>query len=337
MNAHWFKSFVRPARARPRSRAGLASAAIVVASLGANAQSGPIVAWGDILFSGDPLPTGLFSRVVAGNGHSLAMRPDGSIVTWGYGAPLGVPPPDQYLGLAAGFGHNCVIRSDGTLLCWGLNDSGQCNAPSGSFTRVAAGYRASAAIRSDGTIATWGFNSEIPPPSGAFKDIWVGKWWYLAQRTDDSLVAWGTDQFGVVSTVPTGPFLTATASGSWFAYALRYDGTIVHWGYNGDGVANVPAGAFVAVSGGEYGSLAVRPNGTVVCWGYGWFNENTPPGARVMSASAGSLFGIGIAACYANCDGSTADPFLNINDFVCYLNYFAAGEQYANCDASTTP
>ncbi len=42
-------------------------------------------------------------------------------------------------------------------------------------------------------------------------------------------------------------------------------------------------------------------------------------------------------SCYANCDGSTVAPVLNINDFVCFLNHFAAGDSYANCDASTTP
>jgi hypothetical protein len=38
--------------------------------------------------------------------------------------------------------------------------------------------------------------------------------------------------------------------------------------------------------------------------------------------------------CYANCDGSTTAPFLNVLDFNCFLNYFAAGDMYANCDDS---
>jgi glucose/arabinose dehydrogenase len=39
--------------------------------------------------------------------------------------------------------------------------------------------------------------------------------------------------------------------------------------------------------------------------------------------------------CYANCDGSTTPPVLNINDFICFQTAFAAGEHYANCDGST--
>jgi hypothetical protein len=39
--------------------------------------------------------------------------------------------------------------------------------------------------------------------------------------------------------------------------------------------------------------------------------------------------------CYANCDGSTTAPALNVNDFSCFLNLYAAGASAANCDAST--
>jgi hypothetical protein len=41
--------------------------------------------------------------------------------------------------------------------------------------------------------------------------------------------------------------------------------------------------------------------------------------------------------CYANCDGSTQPPILNIADFSCFLGRFAAGDPDANCDGSTTP
>jgi hypothetical protein len=41
--------------------------------------------------------------------------------------------------------------------------------------------------------------------------------------------------------------------------------------------------------------------------------------------------------CYANCDGSTTPPVLNLADFTCFLDRFAAGDPYANCDGSTSP
>jgi opacity protein-like surface antigen len=41
-------------------------------------------------------------------------------------------------------------------------------------------------------------------------------------------------------------------------------------------------------------------------------------------------------SCYANCDSSTSVPFLNVNDFICFQQKYAAGDTYANCDNSTT-
>jgi len=50
-----------------------------------------------------------------------------------------------------------------------------------------------------------------------------------------------------------------------------------------------------------------------------------------------ALFDAGLAnPCYANCDGSTVAPILNVLDFSCFLNKFASGAPEANCDGSTT-
>ena len=43
------------------------------------------------------------------------------------------------------------------------------------------------------------------------------------------------------------------------------------------------------------------------------------------------------AFCYANCDASTVAPVLNVADFSCFINRFAAGNPAANCDQSTIP
>jgi hypothetical protein len=49
---------------------------------------------------------------------------------------------------------------------------------------------------------------------------------------------------------------------------------------------------------------------------------------RADAATTGS-------GCYANCDSSTQLPFLNVQDFSCFLTKYAAGNSYANCDNST--
>jgi uncharacterized membrane protein len=63
--------------------------------------------------------------------------------------------------------------------------------------------------------------------------------------------------------------------------------------------------------------------------------NGTDPQGRQQAWLA--FLGDAVNTCYANCDGSTSPPFLDINDFVCFQQRFAAGDSYANCDGSTTP
>src|SRR5678816_4811569 len=59
--------------------------------------------------------------------------------------------------------------------------------------------------------------------------------------------------------------------------------------------------------------------------------------ACLVSSACGSIATRGArlgVPCYADCDHSTLAPVLNINDFMCFLNRFAAGDPYANCDGS---
>ncbi|MFN0132934.1 MAG: GC-type dockerin domain-anchored protein [Phycisphaerales bacterium] len=73
-----------------------------------------------------------------------------------------------------------------------------------------------------------------------------------------------------------------------------------------------------------FAATGVSANGRVIV-GYG----------EVPGYSGGSFRAE--VPCYADCDGSTSTPATNVNDFICFLNKFAAGDSYANCDGSTTP
>jgi glucose/arabinose dehydrogenase len=44
-----------------------------------------------------------------------------------------------------------------------------------------------------------------------------------------------------------------------------------------------------------------------------------------------------VRACPADCDQAMREPRLTANDFVCFLNRFAAGHPYANCTGNTQP
>ena len=50
-----------------------------------------------------------------------------------------------------------------------------------------------------------------------------------------------------------------------------------------------------------------------------------------------AFWGCPTPPCYPNCDASTGSPILNVNDFVCFSQRFAARDPYANCDHSTEP
>jgi glucose/arabinose dehydrogenase len=53
----------------------------------------------------------------------------------------------------------------------------------------------------------------------------------------------------------------------------------------------------------------------------------------ILTGSSG-VFKI-VPQCWANCDGSTTQPVLDVADFTCFIERFAAGDPYANCDGST--
>ena len=87
-------------------------------------------------------------------------------------------------------------------------------------------------------------------------------------------------------------------------------------------------------------TFAANANGNSIRWGtmYNFrFDANVAPAAsgnasmstwKVVNSYnvAAQIPGAGSpTACYANCDASTLVPFLNVNDFICFLNRFAAG------------
>jgi len=227
--------------------------------------------------------------VAAGGKHTVALRTDGTVVTWGlnsYGElgdgtstsrsnPATVPGLSGVVAVAAGLFHSVALKSDGTVVAWGYNGDGRLG--DGTLTHrstpvpvqglsgvvaVAAGSSHTVALKSDGTVVAWGWNG-------------AGQ---LGDGTKTNRIT------PVAVSAPTG--VVAVAAGESHTLALRSDGTLVAWGGNrygqlGDGTITdrdspvaVPAlSEVVAVAGGGNHTMAVKSDGTVATWGWNAYGQ----------------------------------------------------------------
>jgi hypothetical protein len=122
----------------------------------------------------------IWSKMAAGQKHTLAIRSDGTLWGWGYnsmgqvgdGTTANKNSPVLIDGgswneVSAGLAHSLAIRSDGTLWAWGVRvgDGTMNNSlvpkkiSNESWRAIGAGWLHSAAIKSDNTLWTWGQNS----------------------------------------------------------------------------------------------------------------------------------------------------------------------------------
>ena len=190
--------------------------------------------------------------------------------------------------IAAGFQHSLAVRADGGVRSWGINDSGQLgdgtldsrNAPVNvaglsNVVSVAGGVFHSVAARSDGSVRAWGTGAQLGDGVGAqqtspvpvcavahiapctaflsgVKSVAAGAYHSLAARGDGTAVAWGSNNFGQLGIghnldrpmpiqvcapggcagVLTGVAGVAGGSGSLHSLALRSDGSVRAWGRN---------------------------------------------------------------------------------------------------------
>ena len=91
--------------------------------------------------------------LAAGWSHSLALKPNGTVLAWGSNdfGQTNVPPDlSGVKAIAAGWDHNLALKSNGTVVAWGWNYHGITNVPAGlsDVTAVAAkGYHSLAHTR----------------------------------------------------------------------------------------------------------------------------------------------------------------------------------------------
>lgn len=131
-----------------------------------------------------PMAAGVDTEPLDDESHSLALRSDGTVWSWGSntdnqlgGTTFGdrlipgmVTGVTGITAVAAGNAYSLALKNDGTVWSWGRNTHGQLG--DGTTTRgspaqipglfnvtaVAASFSHSVAVKADGTVWAWGYN-----------------------------------------------------------------------------------------------------------------------------------------------------------------------------------
>jgi alpha-tubulin suppressor-like RCC1 family protein len=204
---------------------------------------------------------------ILGNGTSVTSCP-------GTCSPVQVGSDTNWAQVAVGTLHTVAVRTDGTLWTWGYNGYGQLGDGTGlsrlspvqigtdtNWASVAAGYGHTVAVRTDGTLWTWGWNDDGQLGNGTSSGItyspnqlgsdtnWAsvaaGDYYTLAVRIDGTLWGWGYNTNGNLGTGNTVEQMTPTQIGSdadwasvaagYHTVAIRTNGTLWSWGWNAYG------------------------------------------------------------------------------------------------------
>lgn len=186
--------------------------------------------------AGSP-PAGLTDvvAIAAGTFYRMALKSDGTVVTWG-DPPAAVPAGlVGVVAIAAGGSHFLALKADGTVTAWGSGPDGVATSPSlTGIVDVAAGAAHNLALRADGTVTAWGSNGDgqISVPAGLAGVVALATKYNhnLALKADGTVVAWGASNWGQTA-VPAGlAGVVAVAAGLGQSVALKGDGTVIGWG-----------------------------------------------------------------------------------------------------------
>jgi alpha-tubulin suppressor-like RCC1 family protein len=268
-----------------------------------------IIAWGQNAGFGEILvPAGLTNivTVAAGLRHNMALKSDGTVVTWGAClggnriAPVTTPEGlSNVTAIAAGVWHSLALRDDGTVVAWGYNGDGETDVPSNAtnVVAIACGAAHSLALKSDGTIICWGaeganHDKTVTVPSNLSNVVGIaaGGGFNVALKSNGTVVVWGDAPNWLTDVPPSATNIVAITAGGGYCLALTADERVIGWGHDVNFASVTPPSDLsnvVQTAGGEQHCLALKLDGTVVAWGRGWGGtKNFPDGLTNVSAIA---------------------------------------------------
>ncbi|HEX9046120.1 MAG TPA: immunoglobulin domain-containing protein, partial [Verrucomicrobiae bacterium] len=235
---------------------------------------GSVVSWGAAGLTNIP-PTATNVVGLASGGGTVLLRNDGSITGWGFGAGANFPVPaaTNIVAVAAGYNFGLALRAEGSLISWGGIPVTNIPAGLNHVTAIACGSSHALAVKDDGTVAAWGDNRIVQPSVPAnltgVVGVAAGFSHSLALKADGTVVAWGS---GSGVNVPAGLtnvaaiFCGSYPQGQSVSLAVRSNGTVVAWGDGFYGETNPPPALtnLYSVSGGgaAYHAMAIVNDGS---------------------------------------------------------------------------
>ena len=257
--------------------------------------------------------------IAAGEGHSLGMKTDGTVVScgWNQDGQCKVGAWRDIVAISAGGAHSLGLKTDGTMVACGENDFGQCNVSAWrDVVAIAAGGNHSIGLKADGTVVACGDNQLGQCNVGVWRDIVAiaaGFDHSLGLKVDGTVVACGWNKEGRCN-VDTWRDIVAISAGGAHSLGIKSNGKVVACGWNQDGECNVGAWRdIVAIAAGFAYSLGIKSNGTVVACGDNQLGQcNVGAWRDIVAIATGANHSLGlksngtVIACggndYGKCD-----------------------------------